>query len=284
MSFRPEGNKVHLHWASTNHQPCFCNPVISLDLTNTCTSSKLNPSQETIAAIFGVTHPEWIQLRDHDDHEEILVPHQSSGVSKLEPEEQQQHSSGYQVHVVAVAVGSDNHNHNHNHEEEETERRVPIHGIFALFPGDTDDDKSDRIQQLSENFYDKIWNDPETPSEFRNVFFSRSSSASIQAFRQYDWFHEVFGGPAMARAQEQESRRRRDVLRPKVMAKHTKSRMTRQHAMTWLHIMKRAVLEEFPNDSQLQSALGLYWLHFFGFFPYTDEDRKEFRRIVFGNK
>jgi truncated hemoglobin YjbI len=248
MSSRP---KAHLHWATTNHQPCFCNPVIYIDLT------KLAPTSETIAAIFGVYQPESIELRSYETQD--LVPCDERGIWKLEPEQ------NYQVHV------------GNSSDDTTKDKVIPIQGIFALLPGDTDDEKSDCIQRLSETFYDKIWNDPATPVEFRNLLYSLTSSASIQAFRQYDWFHEVFGGPTMAR------QRRDKMLLPKVMAKHTASRMTRAHAMTWLHIMKQSVQVEFPNHPQLQSSLGLYWLHFFGFFPYTDEDRKEFRSIVFGD-
>jgi truncated hemoglobin YjbI len=236
-------------------------------------------SAETIAAIFGVLHPEWMQLsrQGHEQEEQHFVwsSEQQKRVWKLEPN---QH---YQVHVLH----HDNHpNDNDDDKSIEEKEIVPIHGIFALFPGETDDEKSDRIHQLSETFYDKIWNDPETPKEFRDLFVSRSSSASIQAFRQYDWFHEVFGGPSMMMSSKSTTAPpRRDILlRPKVMAKHTKSRMTREHAMTWLHIMKRSVQDEFPNHTKLQSSLGLYWLHFLGLFPYTDDDRIEFRRIVFG--
>lgn len=267
MSFRPEG-KAHLHWASTNHeQPCFCNPVIYVDLVKLTTTTQSLITPETIAAIFGVRHPEQIHLQHEQELEPlVVVPSNSHGPRgwKLKPD---QH---YQVHVV-------HHDDDDDKSSEEEQDIVPIHGIFALFQGDSDDEKSDRLQHLSETFYDTIWNDPETPPAFRTLFFSLSSSAHIQAFRQFDWFHEVFGGPSMS-----SSASRRDLLLPKVMAKHTSSRMTRDHALTWLQIMKRSVELEFPNQTKLQSSLGLYWLHFFGFFPYTDEDRKEFRRSVFG--
>jgi hypothetical protein len=69
-------------------------------------------------------------------------------------------------------------------------------------------------------------------------------------------------------------------LLPKVMAKHTSSRMTREHAVAWLMIMNRALEEEFPHEYKLRSCLSLYWLHFYGFFPFTDDDRREFRMVV----
>jgi hypothetical protein len=67
---------------------------------------------------------------------------------------------------------------------------------------------------------------------------------------------------------------------PKVMAKHTSSRMTPQHAIEWLNIMNQALEEEFPNETQLKKALELYWLHFYAFFPFSDDDRREFRKVV----
>jgi truncated hemoglobin YjbI len=130
--------------------------------------------------------------------------------------------------------------------------------------------------QLSNNFYSKIWNDDDTPSSFRDKFFSRSSSDKIQAFRQYDWFSEVFGGPSF---RDDEARQR--VLLPKVMAQHTSSRTTMEHAVTWLKLMQASIQEEFPDHPQLREALGLYWLHFYAFFPsFNDNDRRAFRRLI----
>ncbi|CAB9518134.1 expressed unknown protein [Seminavis robusta] len=243
--------QVHLHWASTNkQQPCFCNPEIYLNVT------KLKATPETIAAIFGVKEPETIELKERENGKIIALEEGEQPVWQLEPD------CHYDVHVAGC--------------KDSLAPAVPINQIFSLFPGDTDDEKSDNIQKLSENFYGKIWNDKETPKEFQDRFISLTSSASIQAFRQYDWFHEVFGGPSMMGS----SNPRKSILLPKVMAKHTSSRMTREYAITWLEIMDKSVNEEFPNEETLQAALKLYWIHFFGWFPYSDEDRREFRRIV----
>jgi truncated hemoglobin YjbI len=256
-----EERLAHFHWAGTNQQqPCFCTvDKVMLDLD----VIKLNISPESIAAIFGVRKPDSIQLYEKDSGALVALPENknSSDYAWCWPV---QPKKDYEVRVVSDSDDTEN-----------TEPVVPIHRIFPLFPGDDDDAKSERIEKLSENFYCKLWSDPETPSGLRDLFFSRTSNYKIQAFRQYDWFHETFGGPSMMESFEREKH-----LLPKVMAKHTSSRMTREHAIAWLNIMNRALEEEFPNEYQLRLALALYWLHFYGFFPYSDEDRRDFRRVV----
>jgi truncated hemoglobin YjbI len=262
-----EERLAHFHWASTNRQqPCFCTVGISpvdLDVI------KLHISKETIAAIFGVRKPENIQLYDKESGKLIplckgntIIPGQDTGGWLVKPKRDYE-----------VRIDCDNNNNKNNDENEEPV--VPIYQIFPLFPGEDDDVKSGRIEKLSHNFYSKLWDDPETPAELRELFFSRTSSYKIQAFRQYDWFHETFGGPSLMEHLDREKH-----LWPKVMAKHTSSRMTREHAVAWLNIMNRALEEEFPHQYKLRSCLSLYWLHFYGFFPFTDDDRREFRRVV----
>lgn len=251
-----EKRQAHLHWASDNEQqqPCFCNAVIYLDVT------KIAASPELVAAIFGVQQPDEIVLKEEEGGKEIHLDttDKNDGFPcwELEPEKH------YKVHVL-VSPG--------------TPRNtvVPIRNIFQLLPGKTEDDKSERLQMLSNNFYAKIWNDDDTPAAFKDKFFSRSSSAEIQAFRQYDWLSEVFGGPSF-----RDDDARQKMLLPKVMAKHTSSRMTMEHAVTWLTLMTASIQEEFPDMPQLEEALGLYWLHFYAFFAYSDDERKEFRRLI----
>ena len=254
-----ETRQSHLHWATDNQQPCFCNPVIHLDVT------KLTASPERIAAIFGHTQPELIILQVTEGGQEVtLVTDDDTNGGfphwKLEPEKH------YEVHTTSRDTIGEN---------SDQAVVVPIRNIFQLLPGDTEDDKGERLQQLSNNFYAKIWHGDDTPSSFRDKFFSRSSSAEIQAFRQYDWLSEIFGGPSF-----RDDNIRETILLPKVMAKHTSSRMTTEHAVAWLKLMKESIQEEFPNEPQLQEALGLYWLHFFAFFPYNDDERREFRRLI----
>ncbi|KAG7349217.1 bacterial-like globin [Nitzschia inconspicua] len=261
MMLPREERLAHFYWSSSNRQqPCFClvdKDMVDLDVI------KLHISPELIAAIFGVRQPESIRIYDKDSGTMLALPDKDQTAHAWSWPVEPKHD--YEVRTDVVD----------ERDIENEEPVVPIHRIFPLFPGDTDDAKSERIEQLSENFYSKLWSDPDTPAGLRDLFFSRTSSYKIQAFRQYDWFHETFGGPSIMENCEREKH-----LWPKVMAKHTSSRMSREHAISWLNIMNRALEEEFPDEWKLRSALALYWLHFYAFFPYSDEDRREFRRVV----
>jgi truncated hemoglobin YjbI len=229
MMLSREQRQAHFHWAETNkQQPCFCNPVIHLDVI------KLNASPETIGSIFGIKKVDTISIHEKDTGKVVpLSTITTTPTWDVEPEKD------YEVRVSY---------------DENDPMVVPINQIFPLFPGNNNDEKSDRIQKLSENFYGKLWDDPDTPQGLRDLFFSRTSSYKIQAFRQYDWFHETFGGPSMMDNYEREKH-----LLPKVMAKHTSSRMSREYAVAWLQIMNKALAEEFPEEEKLKSALALYW-------------------------
>jgi hypothetical protein len=92
-------------------------------------------------------------------------------------------------------------------------------------------------------------------------------------------------------------------LRKKMMIKHASSRMTAEYAITWLKLMLVAVDKVFPsldgdgndgeeenNDEeqrrqrwQLRYSLSCYWLHFYALFPYSDDERQQFRDVVFPN-
>jgi truncated hemoglobin YjbI len=235
MMLPREDRVAHFHWASTNkQQPCFCKSTIDLDVL------KLNATPETIASIFGIQHPQSIRIHDRATDKLIQLSTEKDKDSgalcwRVEPK---------QDYEVSVLVSDDDNDI----------PVVPINSIFRLFPGKDDDEKSERIEKLSNNFYHKLWDDETTPADLRKLFFSRTSSYKIQAFRQYDWFHETFGGPSMMDNDEREKH-----LLPKVMAKHTSSRMSKENAIAWLEIMNRSVEEEFPEEYKLRSALALYW-------------------------
>mmetsp|Transcript_30654 Transcript_30654/g.74284 ORF Transcript_30654/g.74284 Transcript_30654/m.74284 type:complete len:461 (-) Transcript_30654:116-1498(-) len=82
---------------------------------------------------------------------------------------------------------------------------TPIHQIFRLLPGRNGDLKSDNLEKLSNTFYDLIWHSPTTPPEFSKLFVTKWATSGIQAFRQYDWFHELFGGPSMQSEDDQKN-------------------------------------------------------------------------------
>jgi len=77
---------------------------------------------------------------------------------------------------------------------------VPMHESFDLLGGE------DRVQSLSVAFYHRIWHCNDTPEAFRKQFFS------------VVWFCEVWGGPML-------SDQRDTVLLPRMLARHTKSKM-----------------------------------------------------------
>lgn len=245
-------SKAHLHWAKNNTQPCFCNSTIYLDI------KKLSASPEQLAAIFGISSPSLLSLQHQQENgtTEPIVLAESKEDGPCWDLKPGQH---YNVHLNTDASC----------------KIIPVNHIFSLLPGDTEEEKSERLEKLSNNFYRKIWEDSKVPEDFRAKFHSRSSTAKIQAFRQFDWLIEVFGGPSFRDKETVDT-----TLLRKVMAKHTSSRMTKNYAIAWLELMKESVEEEFPNMVELQTTMGLYWLHFFAWFPYTDEERREFRQLT----
>ena len=247
-----DAKQAYLHWSSSDNRPCFCQPMLALNL-------KLTATPETLAALFGIAEPSSVQVQMLGDTENLPLITNPSGDDEYWPLEPDQH---YQVST---------------NKDDDAVKVIPIKDIFSLLPGDTEVEKSERLQALSNNFYDKIWNDPTVPEDFHKKFHFVLSSSKIQAFRQYDWLFEVFGGPAFSGEPAHE-----ELLIPKVMAKHTSSRMTLEHSVTWLNLMARSIDEIFADCPDLQHSLGLYWLHFYGFFPYTEEERSELRRVVFG--
>jgi len=187
--------------------------------------------------------------------------------------------------VVESSPGDDETN---DTREDEDDTVVCLRNVFHLFPGTTPDEQQDRIQDLSTNFYHKIWHGPDTPSDFQSKFVTKFSSADIQAFRQFNWHAEVFGAspmyshstnddPSSACAAKDEGER---LLGAKTMAKHPPNRMTMKYSKTWIELMKESIQEEFPDHILLQNALGTYWLHFFAMFPYSDEERKDLETLI----
>jgi truncated hemoglobin YjbI len=258
---------------------CFCgNLPVPLDL------SKLQATPETLAAIFGVRTPESITVVDQDTKH--IVPLSSLEVVVVEtnstPRWNLLPDHHYRVQLLPRTkttsddpTNNDDDDVDHHHDH----ARVPIHKIFTtLIPGSNDEEKGDRLHNLSNTFYAKIWHDPTTPKDFFDKFYSRFASSEIQAFRQYNWLIEVFGGPSLQDGGDL------TFLHSRVMAKHTSSRMTLEHSLTWLRLMKQSMAEEFQDAPALIEALEWYWLHFYAFFPFTEEERKEIRTFIFSGR
>ena len=253
---------AHLHWIGKDNAgndtlvtpKCFCRSPIAFPL-----AGKLQATPETVAAIFGVMEPSSIKLQRKDQNIpsplELFEGENGNLSWRLEED------VDYQVSVMNTDPSTS---------------VIPIKEIFSNIPGDTEEEKSERLQALSNDFYDRIWNQKEgVPDEFRSKFFSVTSNVKIQAFRQFDWLYEVFGGPAFAGEAGRE-----DHLIPKVKAKHTSSRMTLEHSITWLQLMSQSVQHVFADFPEIQLSLTLYWLHFYAFFSFSDEERKILRGVA----
>lgn len=113
-------------------------------------------------------------------------------------------------------------------------------------------------------------------SDFQAKFVNRLSSAEIQAYRQFNWFAELFGAPSLYDSPGDGER----LLHAKTMAKHPPSRMTLDYSVTWLQLMKESIDQEFPDNVTLKTALGMHWLHFFASFPFSDEERRVFETLI----
>lgn len=244
VNMSKEDRMAVLHWSSTNAQPCYCIDPYPLD---TC---RISATPETVANLFAISNKDTITVTEVGGKNEVELV---DGSWPLEAQKE------YTVSTTDSMEGV-----------------VRIKKMFALFPGKDEDEKTDRIHALSKNFYSKIWHGKDTPEDFKKTFISRVSTDEIQAYRQFNWFLEVFGGPSMF---EEEGRGEKHYL-PRTMAKHTSSRMTMEHSVTWLKLMRQALEEEFPEDPQVKKALGIYWLHFYAMFPFSDEERQEFRRVI----
>jgi truncated hemoglobin YjbI len=257
---------------------CFCgNLPVPLDL------SKLHATPETLAAIFGVRNPESIIVVDQDTKQIVPLSLKVVVEASFTPRWNLLPDHHYWVQLLPrTKTTRDDTTHNndvddvdHHHDH----ARVPIRKIFTtLIPGSNDEEKGDRLHNLSNTFYAKIWHDPTTPKDFFDKFYSRFASDEIQAFRQYNWLIEVFGGPSLQDGGDL------TYLHSRVMAKHTSSRMTLEHSLTWLRLMKRSMDEEFQDAPALIEALEWYWLHFYAFFPFTEEERKEIRTFIFSGR
>jgi len=232
---------VHLHWASTRAP--FSRANIQLDL------SKIRATPETVASIFGVRQPDALSLKAQNDAN-TLEP-----VAHCWPVQAGEH---YQVHVARP---------------EDTVPDVSIKGLYQLVGGE------DRVRRLSLNFYRRVWYHEATPPEFRALFqLKGDSDPEKHARNQSAWFCEIWGGPEKLYTELFNE----NSLLTRMLSLHSRNRMVYENAVSWLGVMKAAVDEEFAaDDPKIIESLSLYWLHFFAFFPYEEEQRAEFRRILF---
>jgi truncated hemoglobin YjbI len=241
-----EERQALLRWGKTNAHSCYCNDPYPLDVT------RISATPETIASIFAISDRATITVEQVDGNGTVELV---QGKWPLEAQKE------YTISTTDAMDGI-----------------IPIRKTFQLFPGKDEEEKTDRIHSLSKNFYSKIWHGKDTPEDFKKSFVNRVSSDEIQAYRQFNWFLEVFGGPSMFEEDGQGEK----LYLNRTMAKHTASRMTLDHSLTWLRLMKQALDEGFPDDQKVKDAMGTYWLHFYAMFPFSDDEREEFRKLILG--
>lgn len=247
MMSNKEENQAQLHWASSNaKQPCYCTVPFGLDIT------RIVPTPLMISHLFAIPDASSIKIYDSNENEVEFI----NGLWKLETQQD------YYVYTNDPIMDSVR----------------CVNEIYPLFPGTTDEEKQDSMQALSNKFYDLIWHSPKTPETFKDKFVNKFSSAEIQAYRQYNWFAELFGGPSLYVNKGDGEK----YLKPKTMAKHPPTRMSLDYSITWLKLMKESLDDVFPNENEmeLKRVLGIYWLHFFAWFPYTDEERNQLVKLI----
>jgi len=248
-----------------------------------------------VAAIFGVRQPEALSLLQHDEDDDDDDP-APSGLSTTATEKSVEEAivtitadddgswpvqagEHYDVYYYYYEDSAEERNGSSAGGDSSGNATIPKKKVDVMM-GDLYDllGCEDHVQSLSHASYNRIWNDKDTPPDFRRQFVSITSTYKFQAHLQFAWFCEVWGGPTMGGLVHRDA-----VLLPHMLARHTKSKMVFVHACTWLSVMNGAVKQEFGERrdyNQIDELLGLYWLHLYSYFPYDDDQRIEFRRIV----
>jgi len=143
-----------------------------------------------------------------------------------------------------------------------------IKNIFS-FLGESEE----QIHKLSLAFYLQIWEDKDSP-DFRSHFTKSVKTPEEAADNQARWFIEMWGGPPRY-AEKHGS----GLVGTRMLSRHASpSRMTYAHACTWLDYMNAAMTKVYGDNEKVKIVLGLYWRHFFGFFPMTEEERVGIRK------
>ena len=222
---------AYLDWVGEGTY-CFCRPTIRVDL------SKLNPTAETIGALFGLRNVGCIRISTKDGITLVKDTSVSSWPMKA--------GRGYNV----VYKGDD-------------VSPCSIRDTFS-FLGENEE----QIHKLSLAFYNRIWAD-ESNRDFRLHFTSSVKHPEEAADNQARWLIEMWGGPPRYTEKHDSG-----LVGRRMLSRHANpARMTFRHACTWLEYMNSAVAEVYGDNMEVKLVLGLYWRHFFGFFPFTDKER-----------
>ena len=131
------------------------------------------------------------------------------------------------------------------------------------------------VQRLSSAFYARVWDDADAPT-FRNLFVGNAESAAAAANAQWRWLLEMWGGPK--RYSEEFGQ---GTLVTRMLSKHSKARMQYKFCHRWLQHMLAAMQEVgLAEDPMVAQSIKRYWLHFFGFFEMSVEQRQELRALA----
>lgn len=240
-----------LEWGSTDKE-CFCRPIIRLNL------EKLMPTLETIGAIFGLRSVDKIRITTKDGSI-VTLQESASGQAAAASSCQLQTGQQYRVTYSGMDVSP-----------------CSISDIFSLLGGN-----EEKIHKVSKTFYSSIWNDDNSSNaNFRSHFVHSAKSPEAAADNQARWLIEMWGGPKRYLEKHGHA-----LVGSRMLSRHASpSRMTYAHACTWLKYMNAAVTSVYGDDELVKLVLGLYWRHFFGFFPMTEEERIGIRKLALGEK
>ena len=246
-------NSVELIWKGTN--PCFCRNKIVLNIDSTPPHTHKYYC-ETIAHIFGISDVKQLIIRDaesgnivnNSSGDEWFVAMINRKTFFVSAKDESFLTSKYQIKEISGIIGD-----------------------FS------------RVKELSLAFYNRVWNDNEN-EEFKQTFVLNSPSMEEAADNQSRWLWEMWGGKNAPYT----TKHGEGTIFKRMLARHSKSRMTFNNACMWLNHMKIATVETF-EDSQIESqdliiSVLTYWLHFLAFFQYNSKERQTFQSILFENK
>ena len=135
------------------------------------------------------------------------------------------------------------------------------------------------VAALSQAFYRRVFADSEDRA-FRAVFVGTAGSAEVAAENQWRWLVEMWGG-APRYSQEHGD----GALVTRMLSKHGSSRMNFRFCRRWLVHMLAATEEVCMGGHPAvgeEESIARYWLHFFGFFPMSADQRRELRMLALG--
>ena len=137
----------------------------------------------------------------------------------------------------------------------------------------------DSVAALSHAFYRRVFADDDE-SGFRALFARSAGSAHNAAEDQWRWLVEMWGG-----AKRYSEKHGQGALVTRMLSKHGASRMAYCHCDRWLRHMLAAADEVCMGGHPAigaSASLPRYWLHFFGFFPLSAEQRRSLRMLALG--